>query len=222
MASADSIPEDTTIPRAQPERWETAVEDLAQLIALGLDRAQDLADVIAELNRTRPGLTKAVAAGVGGAVAGAIVAGIIPRRKPSAKERAKQTAKAMKKAAASRVSALEQAAIVAQAAAQRLAERAPSPSDLRERVPSASGLRDRLPSVADIRSRLPGMDRGAIEDSAAQVQDRARRRISAPAIGKSTVGNAAKLVPIILALLRNPIVRDLLWRTASSRMGRRR
>ena len=222
MASVDPIPEDTTIPGAQPERWETAVEDLAQLVALGLDRAQDLADVIAELNRTRPGLTKAVAAGVGGAFVGAIVAGIIPRRKPSARERAKQTAQAMKKAAASRASALEQAAIVAQAAAQRLAERAPSPSELRERMPSASGLRERLPSVSDIRGRFPRMDRGTIEDGVAQVQERGRGRMSAPTLGKGTVANAAKLLPIILALLRNPIVRDLLWRTASSRMGRRR
>src|SRR6266511_4800455 len=222
MASAGSVPEDTTIPGAQPERWETAVEDFAQLIALGLDRAQDLADVIAELNRTRPGLTKAVTAGVAGAFVGVIVAGIVPRRKPSARERAKQTAQALKRAAANRASALEQAAVIAQAAAQRLAERAPSPSELRERMPSASGLRERLPSASNLRGRLPRMERGTLEDGAAQVQDRARRRMSAPDIGKSTVANAAKLAPIILALLRNPIVRDLLWRTESSRMGRRR
>src|SRR2546429_6941801 len=112
MASADSIPEDTTIPRAQPERWETAVEDLAQLVALGLDRAQDLADVVAELNRTRPGLVKAVSAGLGGALVGAVVAGLIPRRRPSAKARATEAAKAVQKAAKDRVSVLEQAAAV--------------------------------------------------------------------------------------------------------------
>jgi len=212
MASAGSVPEDTTIPGAQPERWETAVEDLAQLVALGLDRAQDLADVIAEVNRTRPGLIKAVGASVGGAVFGAIVAGVIPPRKPTAKERAKRAAEAMKRAATSRASALEQAAVVAQAAAQRLAEKTPSPSELRERLPDPS----------QVRRRFPRFDRSAIEDGATDLQERAGRRMSASEISKSTATNAAKLVPIMLALLRNPIVRDLIWRTASSRMGRRR
>lgn len=208
MASASSVPDDTTIPGAMPERWETAVEDIAQLVALGLDRAQDLADVIAELNRTRPGLTKAAAAVLGGAVVGAVIAGRIPRRRPSAKQRAKQAASAVRRVAVERASALEQAAAIAQAAAQRLAERAPSPSDIRD--------------------RLPRVDRSAIEnrasdarDRAAQASDQARKRMSAPNIGLGQLPNAAKLLPIILALLRNPLVRAVLWRSAA-RVARRR
>src|SRR5438093_3770410 len=134
MASAGSVPEDT-IPGAMPERWETAVEDFAQLVALGLDRAQDLADVVGELNRTRPGVTKLVAAGAAGLVAGAFLAGLIPKRRPSARQRAKQAAESLRRAAGERASAIEQAAAVAQSAARRLAERAPSASDIRGRMP---------------------------------------------------------------------------------------
>ena len=210
MASADSVPEDSTIPDATPERWETAVEDIAQLVALGLDRAQDLADVIAELNRTRPGVVKAVSAGIGGALVGAVIAGRIPRRRPSAKRRATEAAKAVQKAAQDRVSVLEQAAAVAQAAAQRMAERAPSASD--------------------IRSRLPRVDRSALGDRASkagrrasEARETARRRFAGQGIGLGqVVTNGAKLVPIVLALLRNPLVRQLLWSSATRMAARRR
>jgi hypothetical protein len=200
MASAESIPNDVSIPGAMPERWETAVEDFAQLVALGLDRAQDLADVIGELNRTRPGLTRTITAAVGGAVVGMFVAGILPRRRPSRRERAKRAAATVRRAASERVSAIEQAAAVAQAAAQRLADRAPSPSELRD--------------------RLPRIDRSEMQNRASGVQARARRRFSPPEVGMGQIGNAAKLFPIILALLRNPLVRALLWRSAA-RMARR-
>src|SRR4051794_35961214 len=62
------------IPNAVPERWETAIEDLAQAIALGLDRAQDLADLINDTVRTRPVVAKAVGAAVVGAVVGTALA----------------------------------------------------------------------------------------------------------------------------------------------------
>src|SRR5438309_11568963 len=194
MAAVGPGPEDTSIPGAMPERWETAVEDLAQLVALGLDRAQDMADVIGEMNRTRPGLTKILAAALGGAVVGAAIAGRIPRRRPTARQRALHAATAVRRAASERASAVEQAAAVAQAAAQRLADRAPSP--------------------ADLRARLPRVDRSEIEDRASSVRSRARRRFSAPDVGVGQLGNAAKLLPIVLALLRNPLVRALLWRSA--------
>ena len=67
-------------PDAAPERWETAVEDLAQLVALGLDRAQDLADVINDVFRTRPALAKVVVAGIAGAAVGAFAASCTVRR----------------------------------------------------------------------------------------------------------------------------------------------
>ena len=201
MASAESVPNDTTIPGAMPERWETAVEDLAQLVALGLDRAQDLADVIGELNRARPGLTKAVAAALGGAVVGAFLASRLRPRRPTARDRARRAAATVRRAASERVSAIEQAAAVAQAAAQRLAERAPSPSELRD--------------------RLPRVDRSDIENRVSDVQSWARRRFSKPEVGIGQIGNAAKLFPIVLALLRNPLVRALLWRSAARLAGRR-
>ena len=208
MASAGSVPDDGTIPGAMPERWETAVEDFAQVIALGLDRAQDLADVIAEVNRTRPGLTKAVAAALGGAIVGAVIAGRFARRRPTARERARQAAGAVRRAAGERVSALEQAAAVAQAAAQRLAERAPSPSDIRDRLPRV----DR----SDVADRASGL-----RNRASEMGQRARRGMSGPNLGVSQLPNAAKLVPIAVALLKNPLVRSLLM-GAVVRMARRR
>ena len=42
------------LPDAMPERWETAIEDLAQAIALGLVRAQDLADALNDVLHARP------------------------------------------------------------------------------------------------------------------------------------------------------------------------
>jgi hypothetical protein len=201
MASAESVPNDATIPGPMPERWETAVEDIAQLVALGLDRAQDLADVIGEVNRTKPGLTKVVAAATGGALVGAFVASRMRPRRPSARERAKRAAATVRRAASERASAIEQAAAVAQAAAQRLAERAPSASEIRD--------------------RLPRVDRSNLEDRAADVRSRARRRFAKPEIGIGQVGSAAKLVPIALALLKNPLVRAILWR-AATRLATRR
>lgn len=208
MASAESAPNDTTIPGAMPERWETAVEDIAQLVALGLERAQDLADVVGELNRSHPGLTKVIGAAFAGAVAGAFLAGRVSHRRVKPVRRAKQAAQAVRKASSVRVSALEQAAAVAQAAAQRLAERAPSPADVRGRLPriERSEIADR---ASEARSRASG------------VGSRARRRLSAPSVGIGQFGNAAKLVPIVLALLRNPLVRALLWRSVA-RMARKR
>jgi hypothetical protein len=67
-------PEQVEVSGAIPERWETTVEDLAQLVGLALDRAQDLADVVNDLARTRPALVKAVAAGTVGAVVGVLLA----------------------------------------------------------------------------------------------------------------------------------------------------
>src|SRR3954452_16816828 len=69
------------LPDAMPERWETAIEDLAQAIALGLDRAQDLADAINDVLHTRPMLAKAAGAAVVGAIAGTIIASKLSRRR---------------------------------------------------------------------------------------------------------------------------------------------
>ena len=62
-----------------PERWETAIEDLAQAIALGLDRGQDLVDLINDALRTRPVVAKAIGAAVAGAILGTLVASLSAR-----------------------------------------------------------------------------------------------------------------------------------------------
>ena len=54
----------------EPERWETVVEDVAQVLALGLERAEDLADMLNDLLRGRPGLPKVAAAVAVGMVLG--------------------------------------------------------------------------------------------------------------------------------------------------------
>ena len=165
-------PEETSIPSVVPERWETAVEDIAQVVAIGLDRVQDLIDVIGELNRARPGIAKLAAAVAGGALVGAFLSG---RR---AQTRKRDVAVAARPSAAGS-SALDQARTVARQAADRLATRVPSSAALNDQGPRANR--------PDVRQAV----------------------------------NAVQLVPIVLGLLRNPLVRDLIWRYAF-RAGRRR
>src|SRR4051812_43936582 len=85
--------EEEPIPGAMPERWETAIEDAAQVIALGLDRAQDLADLVNDFSHNHPTLAKAIGAAVMGAVVGSFIAGRAGRRRPpTLAERAGATA----------------------------------------------------------------------------------------------------------------------------------
>jgi hypothetical protein len=185
-----------------PERWETAVEDFAQLVALGLDRAQDLADVIGDVNRAKPAWTNVVVAAAGGALIGVFLANRIRRRPPSKRERARRAAVVMAQLAAQRASTIEQqAAAVAQAAAQRLAERAASASDARDRLPRVDG--------SDLQSR------------ASAIRSAARTRLRRPDIGRTQVGDVAKVVSVVVALLRNPLVRAMLWGAAARLAAKR-
>lgn len=81
------------IPEAEefePERWETAIEDVAQVVALGIDRAQDLADALGDFCSERPGLVKGLGAVAAGVLVGVVLAQITGRRAPStAKARAR-------------------------------------------------------------------------------------------------------------------------------------
>src|SRR5438552_4284967 len=65
-----------------PERWETVVEDVAQVVALGLERAEDLADVLGDLVRGRPGLPKIAAAVAVGMVLGSFAERLTRAQRP--------------------------------------------------------------------------------------------------------------------------------------------
>lgn len=176
--------EDNPIGGVEPERWETAIEDLAQLVALGLDRAQDLYDAIGDLLRARPGLAQAIAAGIIGTVVGALIASRLTRPR-SLRERMSDQADSTRGAVARRMAILEQAATIAAEAAQRLARSMPSREQFEERIPRV-GRGDRA--------------------------EQGRRRTPARGFG---AGDVAGLAPIGLALLKNPLVRQMLWRSAA-------
>ncbi|MBM2809616.1 MAG: hypothetical protein HW416_375 [Chloroflexi bacterium] len=182
MDSADRITDDLEIEGAMPERWETAIEDVAQVVALALDRVQDLVDLINDQTRARPGVAKILLAGVGGAVVGAFVAGRLrPRRDPTLTE---STAALMRAASNRGSSALEEAASIAKAAAERVSHRIPSRGDIQEQVAHLNG------SAIGTRA-----DRKAMPDA-------------------GQLRHAAELFPIAIALIRNPIIRDFLARSA--------
>lgn len=146
-----------------PERWETAVEDAAEIVALLLDRGQAILDVFNDLRHERPMLVSAAAAAVGGALIGTIVAG---RR---LRERGRRP-----------LGALAQATAVAQAAAERLAQQQP--------------LRSRLGVIRDGRPG-PLPQKRLVEGGRAAQQ-------------------LLQLLPVVVAVLKNPLVRTVLWRFA--------
>jgi ElaB/YqjD/DUF883 family membrane-anchored ribosome-binding protein len=120
----------TDLKDAMPERWETAIEDLAQVIALGLDRAQDMAEAANEAVRTRPVVAKAAGAAVVGAIIGTILAAKTsppPRPKIRISREAAQEASAAAATQASLV--VDQAVAIARATAERLARKSPTPDE---------------------------------------------------------------------------------------------
>lgn len=153
-----------------PERWELAIEDAAELVALMLERGQGVYDDLRELWKARPLLVSSVAAVAAGAVVGAIVAGMRTRRRVAAR------------------AVVSQASAVAQAAAQRLTEQPAGLRSIRRGV--------RLNGVAAV--------------------DRKKRIIET---GRSAQ-EAMRLVPVVVAILKNPFVRRLLWRYARSALRR--
>lgn len=174
--------EEDPMASVEPERWETAIEDLAQLVALGLDRAQDLYDAISDLLRARPGLAQAIAAGIIGTIVGAFIASRLTRPR-SLRERVSGQVDSTREAVGRRMAILEQAATIAAEAAQRLARSMPSREEFEERIPRRG-------------------DRA----------QHASRRTSTRGFGARDV---VELVPIGLALLKNPLVRQMVLRSAA-------
>jgi hypothetical protein len=175
------------IPDAVPERWETAIEDFVQLVALAIDRAQDLADVVNDLIRGHPELFRAAFAAAAGGVVGAFLADRVGRRPEPIRESLRERTIGRAAGAAGRGGALLGAAAAGlRNSAEHLTRRAPSPEEIRQRTPR------RFPSLESF--GLPIASRGG----AGSVDPR----------------YAAQLVPIAVALLKNPIVRDIMIRSA--------
>jgi hypothetical protein len=189
------------LPDAMPERWETAIEDLAQAIALGLDRAQDLADAVNDVLQTRPMLAKAAGAAIVGAIVGSFLASKLMSKPKTKVEVVREAAKDASTAAADQASAVvDQAISIARAAAEQMARRAPSRDDL------ASGA-----------ARLTDVIRSTGSRPAAEPKPS-----TSDARGSSRAAYAAQLVPLTVELLKNPIVRDLLIRAALQAASRRK
>jgi hypothetical protein len=166
-------------PGPVPEQWETAIEDAAQLVALGLDRAQDVADLINDFARAHPNVAKAVLAGAAGVLVGSFIA----ERTLGGRKRTKaDSSPAPVRNALRRASVVEEAAGVARDAAARIARRAPARAELRAIAAPGNGV-----ARAPRRSLIPN---------------------------PRDVRYAAELLPIVLALVKNPLVRQFLWRSA--------
>lgn len=178
---------DANLPEAVPERWETAVEDFVQLVALAIDRAQDLADIVNDLIRGHPELVRvALAAAAGGAV-GAILADRFASRPEPARESLRE--RTMRSA----VDAAGRGGAILGAAAAGIRE---SAEQWVHRMPTGPALR------AQRRTGLLSLDGVGWPFAARRQSTRVRAR------------DATQLVPIAFALLRNPIVRDFLIRSA--------
>jgi len=189
------------LPDAMPERWETAIEDLAQAIALGLDRAQDLADAINDVLRTRPGVAKAAGAAVVGAVIGTFLASRLMAKPKPKVEVVREAARDASSSAVDQASVVvDQAVAIARAAAERISQKAPSKDDL------ASGAARLTDAIRERASK--GSEQVASASKSAQES--------------KTAAYAAQLVPLTVALLKNPIVRDLLIRAAVQATSRRK
>ena len=177
------------LPDAVPERWETAIEDFVQLVALAIDRAQDLADVVNDILRGHPELVRAALAAAAGGVAGAILADRIGRRQQPIPETLRQrTLRSASEAAERGGSFLGSAASGLRGSAEQWVRRAPPPEEIRDRA------RRRMPRLDSM--GLPIVGRGGGGGSAVHPR------------------HAAQLLPIAVALLKNPIVRDLIIRSA--------
>jgi hypothetical protein len=154
-----------------PERWELAIEDAAELVALVLDRGQALYSEIEGFSRRRPLLTATVGAVAAGAVVGLVFASARMRRRTE------------------QANVVAQASAVAQAAAQRLAQQ-----------PSAL-----------LSFRKPGETVGIDGQTGKRIAETRR-----------AAQDVMKLVPVVVAVLKNPFVRRMLWRYARAATRRNR
>jgi hypothetical protein len=153
-----------------PERWEIAIEDAAELVALLLERGQSAYEELNDLAKRRPALVSAIAAVGAGALIGTVVAGM------RARQHRAQT------------NVVTEASAVAQAAIDRLAHQAHPIQSVR-RIVSHNGS-----ASADRQKRIAETSRSAKE--------------------------AVRLVPVVVGVLKNPLVRRILWRYASRALKR--
>jgi hypothetical protein len=178
------------LPDAVPERWETAIEDFVQLLALAIDRIQDLADVVGDTMRGHPELVRGALAAAAGAVIGAFLADRVGRKPTPIIEQTEslrdRTRRSALGAAERGGALLGGAATSIRDSAEHIVRRAPSPEEIRE-LP-----RRRLPRIDSI--GLPIAGRGSS--------------------GAANASAAAQLVPLLVGLAKNPIVRDLVLRAA--------
>jgi len=189
-----------------------------------LTRAGELALDTIEFVQEHPVLTGALFAAGFGALAGLAAAAVLPQRRPTAREQAATAA----------ADAAERAA-EAFAAARLGARLAEAQEALGGRLSTARGRLGRAAELANERAREAGL-----LDNLGMMGSRARERVRAGAeglastpardgggdLGEAVAGKArraayaAQLVPIGMALLRNPIVRDLLVQALVGRLRR--
>jgi len=163
----------------EPERWETAIEDFAQVVALGIDRAQDLADVIGDFCSERPGLIKAF-----GAISAGVVAGMVLARATSGRRRA-----------------------------QPVLPQSPP-------VPTSSGVAaDLAGSLVAIASSLAQELRHQPQGGGAPPAKPQHQFWSGPP--RVQMRHVAQLLPVVITMAKNPLIRDLLVSSAV-RAARRR
>jgi hypothetical protein len=188
----------TDLPDTAPERWETAIEDFVQLVALAIDRAQDLADVVNDLLRGHPELVRAALAATAGGVVGAVLADRIGRKPEPIREVISERTMSRAARAAERGSAILGATAAGlRGSAEQWVRRAPPPEEIRDRAWR------RMPRIDAIGRRLSSLDAFGLPI--------ARRGSDGPPVSPR---QAAQLVPIAVTLLKNPIVRDIIIRSA--------
>jgi hypothetical protein len=189
-----------------------------------LTRAGEMALDTIEFVQEHPVLTGALLAAGFGALAGLTAAAIVPRRRPTVQQ---QAAAAASEAAARAAEGL---------AAARLGSRLTEAQDvLGDRLSTARGRFGRAAEVANERVReaglldnlsaLGGMARERGRTAADELAAAAHRN-GGPDVGDVVANKArraaymAQLFPIAMALLRNPLVRDLLVQVLASRLRR--
>jgi hypothetical protein len=171
------------IPEAEefePERWETAIEDFAQVVALGIDRAQDLGDALGDFCSERPGLVKGL-----GAVAAGVLAGVVLARLTRPRSQAPVTP--------------------------------PAPAPQTEAALGA-GL---VGALVEVAGALAQALRREPTDGSAAADTQAHRDGRSARPPRIRMQHVAQLMPVAIALARNPAIRDLLVSSAMKAARRR-
>lgn len=158
----------------EPERWETAIEDFAQVVALGIDRAQDLGDAIGDFCNDNPALVRGFQAVALGALAGVVLARVFSPPKP-----------------------------------------APARAPVRSGSGGASDLSGILIEAGST------LLRAAARNGAAPAKSSNGQAGSGGRFPRFEARHAAQLIPVVITLARNPLVRDLLFSSAMKAARRR-